>query len=163
MKHYKVKTKKANMGAIVNDDSKSDVKKTVRQTARRQMSEARDAKKQAKEFIRDYDEAGGFTFEGQKKQAKQNVRSRFRRNKKDIRSVKKAILKSIKKANMGALVNGDPYKVLTGSAATARAQEVTKRLQEEGKLRGDQVMVYDAASSKKEGEDRFVRYTTKSK
>ena len=79
MKHYKVKKKKANMGAIVNDDSKSDVKKTVRQTARRQMSEARDAKKQAKEFIRDYDEAGGFTFEGQKKQAKQNVRSRFRK------------------------------------------------------------------------------------
>ena len=68
-----------------------------------------------------------------------------------------------KKANMGAIVNGDPYKVLTGGAATARAQEVTKRLQEEGKLRGDQVMVYDAASSKKEGEDRFVRYATKSK
>jgi hypothetical protein len=68
-----------------------------------------------------------------------------------------------KKANMGAVVNGDPYKVLTGSAASARAQEVTDRLRKEGKLKGDQVAVYDAVSSKKAGEDRFVTYTTKSK
>ncbi len=69
-----------------------------------------------------------------------------------------------KKADKGVKVNGNnPYKVLTGAAATARAQEVTKRLREEGKLKGDQVMVYDATSSKKEGEDRFTRYTSKSK
>ena len=69
-----------------------------------------------------------------------------------------------KKADKGAKVNGnDRYKVLTGSAATARAQEVTQRLRGEGKLKGDQVMVYDPVSSKKEGEDRFIRYTSKSK
>ena len=70
-------------------------KKSVRQTARRQMSEARAAKKQGKEFIRGYDKAGGFTFEGQKQQAKKNVRSAFRRKKKAIRGVKKAILNNI--------------------------------------------------------------------
>ena len=70
-------------------------KKSVRQSARRQMSEARAAKRQGKEFIRGYDKAGGFTFEGQKKQAKKNVRSAFRRKKKDIRSVKRAILNNI--------------------------------------------------------------------
>ena len=68
-----------------------------------------------------------------------------------------------KKADMGAVVNGAPYKVLTGNAASARAQEVTDRLRREGKLKGDQVMVYDPVSSKKEGEDRFIRYTSKSK
>ncbi len=67
-----------------------------------------------------------------------------------------------KKANEGAKVS-EPYKVLTGSAATSRAQEVTKRLRDEGKLKGDQIMVYDPVSSKKEGEDRFTRYTTKTK
>ena len=70
------------------------VKKQIRQTARDQMKSARTEKKVEKKTIRSYDKSGGFIFEGQKSQAKKNVKEAFKRKKDTIKSVKKVLLKN---------------------------------------------------------------------
>lgn len=70
------------------------VKKSIRQTAREQMKRLREEKKQGKAFQKAYDQAGGFTFEGQKKQAKENLNVGIKRGKKTVRAVKRSLLRS---------------------------------------------------------------------
>jgi len=86
-------------------------KKSVRQTARRQMSEARAQKRTLKKAKREYDKlSGGYTnvkklVDGEvvtesvknksKRDAYKSIRSKFREKKKLIKGVKRAILKNI--------------------------------------------------------------------
>ena len=70
------------------------VKKSIRQTARKQMKRLRDEKKQGKAIQKAYDKAGGFVFEGQKKQAKKNLKAGIKRGKKAVRYIKRSLLKS---------------------------------------------------------------------
>lgn len=86
-------------------------KKSVRQTARRQMSEARHDKRSLKKIKRKYDKlSGGYTnvkklVDGEvvtdsvknksKRDAYKSIRSKFRENKKMIKGMKRAILNNI--------------------------------------------------------------------
>ncbi len=69
------------------------LKKSIRQTARKQMMRLRDEKKQGKALQKAYDQAGGFTFEGQKKQAKKNLKAGIKRGKRTVKAVKRSLLK----------------------------------------------------------------------
>jgi len=69
------------------------VKKSIRQTARKQLKRLREEKRQGKDLQKAYDQAGGFTFEGQKKQAKKNLKDGIKKGKKTIKAVKKSLLK----------------------------------------------------------------------
>jgi hypothetical protein len=70
------------------------IKKSIRQTARKQMNRLREEKKQGKALQKAYDKAGGFVFEGQKKQAKKNLKAGIKRGKKTVRAVKRSLLRS---------------------------------------------------------------------
>tara|TARA_B100000497_G_C7610048_1_gene366369 strand:- start:439 stop:699 length:261 start_codon:yes stop_codon:yes gene_type:complete len=75
-------------------------KKSVRQTARRQMSELKSARKRTKKYVRDYgsdkisymDDSMDFLIEGDRKDAKKKIRRAFRKKKKLIKDSKKASL-----------------------------------------------------------------------
>ena len=70
------------------------VKKSIRQTARKQMKRLREENRQGKALQKAYDQAGGFAFEGQKKQAKKNLNASIKRGKKTVRALKKSLLRS---------------------------------------------------------------------
>ena len=58
------------------------------------MKRLRDEKKQGKAIQKAYDKAGGFVFEGQKKQAKKNLKAGIKRGKKTVSAVKRSLLRS---------------------------------------------------------------------